>query len=76
LPRGTVLNMGEGLSRAIRVRYEKGTLRPLDTVEFKEGEELEIIIIRRSFSGFQEGANRYKFRVDRDVVEEFVEERR
>jgi len=64
------------LSKAIRVRYEKGVLRPLDTVEFKEGEELEVVIVRRSFKGFQEEADRYKFKVDRDVVEEFVEERR
>ena len=64
------------MSKAIRVRYEKGILRPLDTIEFKEGEELEVVIVRRSFRGFQEGADRYKFKVDRDVVEEFVEERR
>ncbi len=64
------------MSKAIRVRYEKGVLRPLDTVEFKEGEELEVVIVRRSFKGFQEEADRYKFKVDRDVVEEFVEERR
>jgi len=71
-----VFNTGERLSKAIRVRYEKGTLRPLDTVEFREGEELEVVIVRRSFRGFHEGAGRYKFKVDRDVVEEFVEERR
>jgi len=68
--------MGERLSKAIRARYEKGILRPLDNIEFKEGEELEVIIVRRSFRGFQEEADRYKFKVDRDVVEEFVEERR
>jgi len=58
------------------VRYEKGMLRPLDYVEFGEGEELEVIIIRRSFRGFREEAGRYKFKVNRDIVEEFVEERR
>ena len=68
--------MGERLSKTIRVKYEKGTLRPLDAVEFEEGEELEVVIVRRSFRGFQEVADRYKFKVDRDVVEEFVEERR
>ncbi len=64
------------MSRVVRVRYEKGILRPLDYIEFGEGEELEIIIVRRSFRGFREEAGRYKFKVDRDVVEEFVEERR
>lgn len=58
------------------MRYEKGILRPLDYVEFGEGEELEVIIIRRSFRGFREEAGRYKFKVNRDIVEEFVEERR
>lgn len=64
------------MSKVVRVRYEKGVLRPLDDVEFGEGEELEVIIVRRSFRGFREEASRYKFKVDRDVVEEFVEERR
>ena len=64
------------MSKVVRVRYEKGVLRPLDDVEFREGEELDVIIVRKNFSGFREEASRYKFRVDRDVVEEFVEERR
>ncbi|MCE4623237.1 MAG: antitoxin family protein [Caldisphaeraceae archaeon] len=64
------------MSKVIRVRYEKGVLRPIDYVEFKEGEEFEIIIIRRSFRGFQKEGGKYKFEVDRDVVEGFVMERR
>ena len=64
------------MSKVIRVRYEKGVLWPLDNVEFGEGEELEVVIVRRSFRGFREEAGRYRFRVDRDVVGEFVEERR
>ena len=51
-------------------------LRLLDDVELREGEELEVIIARRGFRGFSERAGRYRFRVDRDVVGEFVEERR
>ncbi len=64
------------MSKVVRVRYEKGVLRPLVDVEFREGEELDVIIVRKNFSGFREEASKYKFRVDRDVVEEFVEERR
>ncbi len=64
------------LSKVIRVRYENGVLRPLDNVKLREGEELEVIVIRRSFKGFREKTGRYKFKVDRDVVEEFVEKRR
>ncbi len=62
--------------KVIRVRYEKGVFRPIDYVEFGEGEELKIIVIRRSFRGFREKSSRYKFKVDRDVVEEFVMERK
>jgi len=34
------------LSKTIRVRYVNGVLIPLDKVEFKEGEEFEILIQR------------------------------
>ena len=37
--------MGPGLSKVIRVRYEKGMLKPLDNVEFREGEELLVKVI-------------------------------
>jgi len=35
------------LSKTIRVKYENDVLKPLDRVEFKEGEELEIVIRKR-----------------------------
>jgi len=35
------------VARAIRVRYEKGVLKPLEPVELHEGEELVVIIRRR-----------------------------
>ena len=33
------------LSKVIRVRYEKGVLKPLEPLEFREGEEVLIKII-------------------------------
>ncbi len=33
------------MSKVIRVRYEKGMLKPLDSVEFREGEELLVKVI-------------------------------
>ena len=33
------------MSKVIRVRYEKGELKPLDSVEFKEGEELLVKVV-------------------------------
>jgi len=38
--------VGLELSRIIRVRYEKGVLKPLEPVELREGEEL-VVFIRR-----------------------------
>jgi predicted DNA-binding antitoxin AbrB/MazE fold protein len=64
------------LPRVIRVRYEKGVLKPLGEVELREGEELEVAIAHKSFRGFREEAGKYEFRVDRDLVGEFVGERR
>ncbi len=37
------------LSRVIRVRYEKGVLKPLDRVEFKEGDELRVLVLPKEF---------------------------
>ena len=34
------------MSKVIRVRYEKGVLKPLDSVDFEEGEELLIKVVR------------------------------
>ena len=64
------------LSKVIRVRYERGVFKPIDYVEFSEGEEFEIVVVKTTFRGFREKAGRYRFEVDRDVVEEFAEERR
>jgi len=33
------------LPKVIRVRYEKGMLKPLDNIEFREGEELLVKVI-------------------------------
>jgi len=35
------------LSKVIRVRYEKGVLKPLEPVDLREGEEVRIKIERR-----------------------------
>ena len=35
------------MSKVIRVRYEKGVLKPLEPLELREGEELVIFIRKR-----------------------------
>jgi len=37
------------LSKAIRVKYEKGVLKPLEPVDLKEGEEIVVVIHDKSF---------------------------
>ena len=38
------------MSRVIRVKYEKGVLKPLEPVELREGEELVVFIRKRRVS--------------------------
>ena len=38
------------MSKVIRVRYEKGVLKPLEPVELREGEELVVFIRKRRVS--------------------------
>ncbi|RLF34722.1 MAG: hypothetical protein DRN03_06380 [Thermoplasmata archaeon] len=35
--------------RVIRARYENGVLKPLEKLDFKEGEELTIVVKDKSF---------------------------
>ena len=63
-------------SRLVRARYEKGVLKPLEPLSLREGEELELVVVEKSFRGFAERTGRYRFRVERDVVAEYLEERR
>ena len=41
---------GKDMSKVIRVRYEKGVLKPLEPVELQEGEELVVFIRKRRVS--------------------------
>jgi len=37
------------VSKAIRVRYEKGVLKPLEPVDLREGEEFVVVVRDKSF---------------------------
>ena len=60
----------------IRVRYENGILRPLERIDFKEGEELNVVIVRKKFHGFHEDLKDIIIESNRDILEEFLKERR
>jgi len=38
---------GLSLAKMVRVRFEKGVLKPLEPLEFREGEELVVFIRKR-----------------------------
>lgn len=52
------------MARVIRVRYEGGVLRPLEKLDFKEGEELIVVVKGRSF---YELARRIRVEAKEDV---------
>lgn len=58
------------LSRVIRVRYEKGVLRPLEPVNLGEGEEVLVFIRKR---GVGEVLDKYVGLFGRAAVEELKE---
>jgi len=40
---------GGGLPKVIRVRYEKGVLKPLEPLDLREGEEVRIQVLPEEF---------------------------
>ena len=40
-----LLLVGVGLSKVIRVRYEKGILKPLEPLDLEEGMELQVVLL-------------------------------
>jgi len=65
------------LSRVIRVRYEKGVLKPLDSVDFEEGEEVIISVERKVARGLAELVETLRKETPKvDNIEVFLEEMR
>jgi predicted DNA-binding antitoxin AbrB/MazE fold protein len=58
------------VSKVIRVKYEKGLLKPLDPLEVKEGEILLVRIIDKSLADRVLGS----IRVDKRKLEEVLRE--
>jgi len=65
------------LSRVIRVRYERGVLKPLDSVDFEEGEEVIISVERKVARGLAELVETLRKETPKvDNIEVFLEEMR
>jgi len=57
------------LSRVIRVRYEKGVLKPLSSVDLEEGKEYKVIVEE----DIDELIKKYRGVLGKSSVEEFWE---
>ena len=57
----------------IEVVYEKGVFKPLKKTDFKEGTRA-IVVVRQE--GIADILGKFSRKVDRDVLKEFLEERR
>jgi predicted DNA-binding antitoxin AbrB/MazE fold protein len=61
------------MAKVIEAIYEKGVFKPLQKVDLKEGERVKIEIKRETLL---EKLRRYRVKVDEDVLENFLKERR
>ena len=61
--------MGMELYKVIRVRYEKGVLRPLGSIDLEEGKEYKVIVER----DIDELIKKYRGILGKSSIEEFQE---
>ncbi len=65
--------MSDGSDAKIQVVYEGGVFKPLQEINLCEGTKAFVVLKPEKITNV---AKRYRIKVDRDVMEEFVEERR
>ncbi len=61
--------MGAELSKVIRVRYEKGVLKPLSSIDLEEDKEYKVIVEE----DIDELIKKYRGVLGKSSVEEFLE---
>jgi len=68
-------DLGEpsNMAKIIEAVYEKGVFKPLQKVDLKEGERVKIEIKKETLL---EKLKRYRVKLDEDVLEKFLKERR
>jgi predicted DNA-binding antitoxin AbrB/MazE fold protein len=65
--------MSNGSDAKIRVVYEDGVFKPLQEIDLCEGTKAFVVLKPGRITSV---ARRFRIKVDKDVMEEFVEERR
>jgi len=61
------------MAKIIEAIYKNGVFKPLQKVDLKEGERVKIEIKRETLL---DKLRRYRVKVDEDVLEKFLKERR
>jgi predicted DNA-binding antitoxin AbrB/MazE fold protein len=66
-------HMSDSATEKVRVVYENGVFKPLQEIELREGTKAFVVLKAGKIT---DAARRFRVKVDRDVMQEFVEERR
>jgi len=65
--------MSDILNDKVRVVYEDGVFKPLQEIELQEG---TVALVLLKPGRITNAAKRFRIKVDKDVMQEFIEERR
>lgn len=65
--------MSDILDEKVRVVYEDGVFKPLHEIELQEG-TVALVVFKPG--RITDAAKRFRIKVDKDVMQEFVEERK
>jgi predicted DNA-binding antitoxin AbrB/MazE fold protein len=65
--------MSDSAAEKVRVVYENGVFKPLQEIELREGTEAFVVLKTGKITN---AARKFRIRVDKDVMQEFVKERR
>ena len=65
--------MSDILNDKVRVVYEDGVFKPLQEIELQEG---TVALVHLKPGRITNAAKRFRIKVDKDVMQEFIEERR
>jgi predicted DNA-binding antitoxin AbrB/MazE fold protein len=65
--------MSDSVAEKVRVVYENGVFKPLQEIELQEGTKAFVVLKAGKIT---DAARKFRIKVDKDVMQEFVEERR
>lgn len=66
-------HMSDSVAEKVRVVYENGVFKPLQKIKLQEGTTAFVVLKAGKIT---DAVRKFRIKVDRDVMQEFVEERR